>query len=244
MNTILKAINLKKNYNGKTVLKISDLEIETGKITAIIGPSGAGKTTLLSLINGVERPDEGKIIFEGEELSATSEYSKEAIKRMAMVFQKPVMFNTTVYKNIVYGLKVRKIEAEQIKRRLSEAATWMGLGDLLDQKAITLSGGEAGRVSVARAMIIRPDLILMDEPTANLDPANVSIIEDMIIKACEEYGATVIIVTHNMFQARRLAHNIVFMLNGEIVETDSASKIFESPKDNRTQAFISGNMVY
>jgi tungstate transport system ATP-binding protein len=244
MNKILKVMNLKKNYNGKNVLSINNLEIEAGKITAIIGPSGAGKTTLLSIINGIEMPDEGKIIFESEELSATSGFTKETSKRMAMVFQKPVMFNTTVYKNIAYGLKVRKVGAEQIRIRLSEAASWMGLGDLLNQKAITLSGGEAGRVSVARAMIIRPDLLLMDEPTANLDPANVSIIEDMIKKACTEYGSTVIIVTHNMFQARRLADNMVFMLNGQVVENGSVVDIFESPSDKRTQAFVSGNMVY
>lgn len=244
MNKILEVVNLKKNYNGKNVLNVNNFEVSTGQITAIIGPSGAGKTTLLSIINGIEKPDDGKIIFEGEELSATSGFSKEATKRMAMVFQKPVMFNTTVYKNIVYGLKLRKIDGDQIKRRLTEAASWMGLENLLNQKAITLSGGEAGRVSVARAMIIRPDLILMDEPTANLDPANVAIIEDMITKACSEYGATVIIVTHNMFQAKRLANDVAFMLNGQIVETGSAEAIFENPSDNRTKAFISGNMVY
>jgi tungstate transport system ATP-binding protein len=244
MKAILKAVDLKKNYNGKTVLDIDALEIEAGKITAIIGPSGAGKTTFLSVINGIERPDGGRIIFEGEEFSATRSYTPEAVKRMAMVFQKPVMFNTTVFKNIAYGLKLRKIDQEQIRSRLAEAASWMGLSSLLKQKAITLSGGEAGRVSVARAMIIRPDLLLMDEPTANLDPANVSIIEDMILKASQDYGSTVVIVTHNMFQARRLADQVVFMLNGQIIEKGSVASIFENPSDPRTQAFISGNMVY
>ena len=244
MSILVEALNLKKSYNGKNVLYIKNLEIETGKITAIIGPSGAGKTTLLSLINGIERPDDGKIIFEGEELSFSNSYSKEAIKRMAMVFQKPVMFNTSVYKNIAYGLKIRGIENEKINNRISEAASWMGISNILKQKAMTLSGGEAGRVSVARAMIMKPDLLLMDEPTANLDPANVSIIEGMVVKACKEYGATVIIVTHNMFQARRLADNIVFMLGGQVIENGTVASMFESPVDQRTQAFISGNMVY
>ncbi|MEI8216740.1 MAG: phosphate ABC transporter ATP-binding protein [Eubacteriales bacterium] len=244
MNIILKAVDLKKSYNGKCVLDINNLEIEMGKITAIIGPSGVGKTTLLSLINGIEKPDGGKIIFEGEEFSFANSYSKDTIKKMAMVFQKPVMFNTSVYKNIAYGLKIRGIEKEKIHARISEAASWIGISDILKQKAMTLSGGEAGRVSVARAMIIKPDLLLMDEPTANLDPANVSIIEGMVLKACKEYGATVIIVTHNMFQARRIADNIVFMLGGQVIENGPVASMFESPFDKRTQAFISGNMVY
>ncbi len=244
MNSILKAESLKKSYNGKLVLDISALEIEAGKITAIIGPSGAGKTTLLSLINAMERPDSGKILFGDEEFSATANYSQDAVKRMAMVFQKPVMFNTTVFNNIAYGLKIRKLHKDQIREKLDAAASWMGLSALLNQKAITLSGGEAGRVSVARAMIIGPELLLMDEPTANLDPANVSTIEEMILKASKEFGTSVIIVTHNMFQARRLADNIVFMLNGQVIEKGGGADMFANPADPRTQAFISGNMIY
>jgi len=244
MSSIVRAKDLKKIYNGRTVLDIDDLEIEEGKITAIIGPSGAGKTTLLSLINGIERPDAGSVFFGGEEISPESRCSIETARRMAMVFQKPVMFNTTVYNNIAYGLKIRNMKHEQIDKRIRAASDWMGISKLLGQKAATLSGGESGRVAVARAMIIRPDLLLMDEPTANLDPANVSTIEEMITKAAREYGSTVIIVTHNMFQARRLADNIVFMLNGQIIEKGSGTEIFGNPSDRRTQAFISGNMVY
>jgi tungstate transport system ATP-binding protein len=244
MMDILKIDNLTKAYNGKTVLNIPKLSIEAGKITAIIGPSGAGKSTLLTLINGIEKPDTGCIYFEDEEYSRNKTCSPAAIRRMAMVFQKPVMFNTTVYNNIAYGLKVRRLNKSDISLRLRDAAAFLGLSDLLEQKAITLSGGEAGRVSVARAMILKPDLLLMDEPTANLDPANVAIIEDMIIKASRVYRTTVVVVTHNMFQAKRLADNIVFMLNGQIVEEGSGSAVFQDPKDQRTQAFTTGNMIY
>ena len=244
MMDILKMENLTKSYNGKMVLSIPKLAIEAGKITAIIGPSGAGKTTLLSLINGIEKPDAGTICFEDEIYSKSRSCSPAAIRRMALVFQKPVMFNTSVYDNMAYGLKVRKLSKVDIGSRLTEAAAFLGLTDLLNQKAITLSGGEAGRVSVARAMIIKPDLLLMDEPTANLDPANVAIIEDMIKRASKEYQTTVVVVTHNMFQAKRLADNIVFMLNGQIVEEGSGSAVFEDPKDQRTQAFTTGNMIY
>jgi len=241
---ILRLDNLTKSYGGKTVLNIPRLRVEAGKITAIIGPSGAGKSTLLALINGIEKPDSGSICFENEEYSRTKSCSPAAISRMSLVFQKPVMFNTTVYNNIAYGLKVRKLNKADINARLTEAAAFLGLSELLAQKAITLSGGEAGRVSVARAMILKPDLLLMDEPTANLDPANVAIIEDMIKKASQEYKTTVVVVTHNMFQAKRLADNIVFMLNGQIVEEGSAQAVFTSPQDQRTQAFTTGNMIY
>lgn len=244
MNCILTLEQLKKSYHGKTVLNVDHAEIEEGKITAVIGPSGAGKTTLLSIVNGLEKPDEGKVVFKGEEFSANRNYSAAAVKQMAMVFQKPVMFKTTVYNNIAYGLKARNINKSIISKRIEEAASWMGLSDLLQQKAITLSGGEAGRVSVARAMILRPELLLMDEPTANLDPANVSIIEEMVLKANKEYGATVIIVTHNMFQAKRLADNTIFMLNGQVIEEGTNRDIFEKTENQRTQAFISGNMIY
>jgi tungstate transport system ATP-binding protein len=244
MNYILTLERLKKSYHGKTVLDVDHMEIEEGKITAVIGPSGAGKTTLLSIINGLERPDEGRVIYRGEEFSSNHNYSAAAVKQMAMVFQKPVMFKTTVYKNIAYGLKTRNLKKDIISKRIEEAASWMGLSDLLQQKAITLSGGEAGRVSVARAMILRPELLLMDEPTANLDPANVSIIEEMVLKANKEYGATIIIVTHNMFQAKRLADNIIFMLNGQLIEEGANRDIFENTENQRTRAFISGNMIY
>jgi tungstate transport system ATP-binding protein len=244
MKPIITAFQLKKKYDGKSVLDIDNFEVEEGRITAVIGPSGSGKTTLLSIMNGIERPDGGKVVFKGSEFSETSSYGKEAVMSMSMVFQKPVMFNTSVFNNIAYGLRARKMDKDIIKERLSEAASWVGLSDLLKQKAVTLSGGEAGRVSVARAMIVRPDILLMDEPTANLDPSNVSIIEDMIRRANKDYGTTVIIVTHNMFQARRLAHNVAFMLNGKIVEKGPAATIFDNACDKRTQDFISGNMVY
>jgi tungstate transport system ATP-binding protein len=244
MMDILKIDHLTKSYGGKTVLNIPSLRIEAGKITAIIGPSGAGKSTLLALINGIEKPDSGNIHFENEDYSRTKICSPAAIRRMSLVFQKPVMFNTTVYNNIAYGLKVRGLNKAAISARLREAAAFLGLSDLLEQKAITLSGGEAGRVSVARAMILKPDLLLMDEPTANLDPANVAIIEDMIKKASQDYQTTVVVVTHNMFQAKRLADNIVFMLNGQIVEEGSAHAVFAAPQDQRTQAFTTGNMIY
>lgn len=216
MTNILEIRNLKKSYQGRTVLNIESLNIEEGKITVLVGPSGAGKSTLLSILNGMEKPDEGRVIFQGEEFSKEKAYSNNTYKKMAMVFQKPIMFNTSVYKNIAYGLKIRKVTKGEIQERVQEIAQITGLTDRLTQKAITLSGGEAGRVSLARAMILKPNLLLMDEPTANLDPENVAKIEEMIIQAKNKFGTSIVLVTHNVFQAKRLADNIITIMNGSI----------------------------
>lgn len=216
MTNILEIRNLKKTYQGRTVLNIESLNIEEGKITVLVGPSGAGKSTLLSILNGMEKPDEGSVLFQGEEFSKEKAYSNNTYKKMAMVFQKPIMFNTSVYKNIAYGLKIRKVTKGEIQERVQEIAQITGLTDRLTQKAITLSGGEAGRVSLARAMILKPNLLLMDEPTANLDPENVAKIEEMIIQAKNKFGTSIVLVTHNVFQAKRLADNIITIMNGSI----------------------------
>lgn len=242
---MLSVQDLVKSYQGKTVLDLPALTFELGKITAVIGPSGAGKSTLLTLLNGLEPPDAGRILLDGEGITASSNgYRQELQNRMAMVFQKPVMFNTTVEKNIAFGLRIRKLPAKEIQKRVEEAAAWLGLSDLLKQKALTLSGGEAGRVSLARALVIRPEVLLLDEPTASLDPANVTLIEEVIRKASREYSTTVVLVTHNMFQARRLADRVVCLMEGQLVESGPAEQVFGNPKDGRTGAFVNGTMIY
>lgn len=241
---VIKIKGLKKSYDGKVVLDIPDLEIESEKITAVIGPSGAGKSTLLAIINGLEMPDQGKIEFQGEEFSGSQRYTQESRRKMAMVFQKPLMFNTSVYKNIAYGLKARKQASQKISEEVEATARMIGMEAKLRQKATTLSGGEAGRVSVARAFIVNPKLLLMDEPTASLDPQNISIIENMVKKSKEQNHTSVIIVTHNMFQAKRIADEVIFMLDGKVIEFGTAEKIFNEPHDERTAQFVSGEMLY
>ena len=245
--TLLKIDKLKKIYDSLAVVDIPDLEIKSGKITAIIGPSGSGKSTLLFMINGLEAPSEGCIKFEGEVFSSAQDYSLSVRRKMAMVFQKPVMFNSSVYENIAYGLNVRKndlsYKKEYISEKVGNAARLTGLESKLKQKAITLSGGEAGRVSVARAMVTEPKLLLLDEPTASLDPQNISAIEDIVREANKTYGASVVIVTHNMFQARRIADEVIFLLDGKIIEHGSTESIFENPSDPRTRQFVSGEMI-
>lgn len=240
---IFRVENLIKNYGDKNVLNIEAMEIYKNKITAIIGPSGAGKSTLLHLLNGIEPPSSGSIWFEDKRIE--QKVMDLGIRRsMVMVFQKPVVFSTTVYENLAYGLKLRGMEKKEIEKRVEEMLEVTGLKDKSQQKANTLSGGEAQRVAVARAMIIRPKALLLDEPTTNLDPANVLTIEELIKYGKNKYGISVIIVTHNMFQAKRLSDNCLFMLGGRIIEYDTTENLFTNPKNETTWAFINGKMVY
>lgn len=240
---IFRVENLIKNYGDKNVLNIEAMEIYKNKITAIIGPSGAGKSTLLHLLNGIEPPSSGSIWFEDRRIEY-KDMDLDIRRSMVMVFQKPVVFSTTVYENLAYGLKLRGIEKKEIEKRVEEMLEVTGLKDKSQQKANTLSGGEAQRVAVARAMIIRPKALLLDEPTTNLDPANVLTIEELIKYGKNRYGISVIIVTHNMFQARRLSDNCLFMLGGRIIEYDTTENLFTIPKNETTRAFINGKMVY
>jgi len=240
---IFRVENLIKNYGDKNVLNIEAMEIYKNKITAIIGPSGAGKSTLLHLLNGIEPPSSGSIWFEDRRIEY-KDMNLDIRRSMVMVFQKPVVFSTTVYENLAYGLKLRGMEKKEIEKRVEEMLEVTGLKDKSQQKANTLSGGEAQRVAVARAMIIRPKALLLDEPTTNLDPANVLTIEELIKYGKNRYGISVIIVTHNMFQARRLSDNCLFMLGGRIIEYDTTENLFTIPKNETTRAFINGKMVY
>ncbi len=165
-------------------------------------------------------------------------------RQMTLVFQKPLLFSATVKENIAYGLKARGFSREEIKERVDAILEQIGLTHLKGRHAGTLSGGEAQRVALARAMAFKPKLLLLDEPTANLDPANVELMEKMILQLKESMEVTIIMVTHNIFQARRLTDEVVFLFGGRVVETGATSKIFQAPGDERTQAFIEGRMVY
>ncbi|MHB1392363.1 MAG: phosphate ABC transporter ATP-binding protein [Clostridia bacterium] len=242
MGQIFNIMKLVKEYSDKRVLDIEELNLEDGKITGIIGPSGAGKSTLLYILNGLKKATGGKIVFDGKELK--SEPDIETRRQMSMVFQKPIVFNTSVYENMAYSLKLRGIPKVEIQDKVNELASFIGLEDKLKQRALTLSGGEAQRLSLARAIIHKPKVLLLDEPTANLDPANVAMIEKLILHTKLEYKTSIIVVTHNMFQAKRLSDNMVFLLNGNVIESGESAQIFSSPQDARTLDFIEGRMIY
>lgn len=244
MDYIFKVSKLKKDYDGEKVLDIESLGIERGKITAVIGPSGAGKSTLLHLLNKIELPSSGNIWFEDNVISDKIALTLDIRRSMIMVFQKPLVFKSTVYDNIAYGLKIRGVSNDEIGTKVEEMLEVIGLKDKKYQRATTLSGGEAQRVAIARAVVVRPKALLLDEPTANLDPANVTIVENLVKYGKENYKLSVLMVTHNMFQARRLSDNTIFMLNGSVVEAGSTEGMFNSPQDENTRAFINGKMIF
>ncbi len=231
-----------RRYGSRQVLSIDELEIRQGEILALVGPSGAGKSTLLRLLNFLEPPSQGTIEFLDEQIDPDRQPSLELRRRVTTVFQRPVLLRRSVYQNVRYGLQLRgqRDGAGQIDRVLEE----VGLVDLAQAQARTLSGGEAQRVALARAMVLEPDVLLMDEPTANLDPYNVGLIERIVTRLNREAGTTTVLVTHNVFQARRLAHRVALLLEGRIVEVADVQAFFEQPSDPRTAAFVRGEMVY
>jgi tungstate transport system ATP-binding protein len=233
---------VRQRYNGRCVLQIDEMSIYSGEILALVGPSGVGKSTLLRLLNFLEPPTQGTITFRGRPFNGEQAMSLTNRRRVTTVFQRPFLLNRSVRGNVQYGLKLRgqRDGAAQVEQALKQ----VGLLELAEQKAKTLSGGEAQRVALARALVIQPEVLLLDEPTANLDPANVTIIERIVRQLNEQQATTIVLVTHNIFQAKRLAHRVAFLLDGRIVETADADTFFTSPQDPRTAAFVRGDMVY
>lgn len=242
---IFRVENLAKNFGKTEVLNNIDLEIKKGEIFAIMGPSGVGKTTFLRILNLFEKPTKGKISFKGILLDHESREVKDrARSKMSMIFQTPVVFNTSVFNNVAFGLNIRKEEKNIIEKKVRNALGLVGLDGKEKQNALTLSGGEAQRMAFARAVVYDPDVLLLDEPTANLDPVNVSRIEDIIKKIRDEQNTTIIMATHNIPQVRRIAHRVGILLNGELIEVNTKEKIFKNPEDERTASFINGDMIY
>ncbi len=240
--TIFQLDQVSKAYDGRSVLHVEKLDIRRGEIFALVGPSGAGKSTLLRLLNFLETPTDGRIIFQGFLFDASHPMPLDRRRRVTTVFQQPVLLSTTVQANINYGLRLRGLRNSSA--HIDAALDRVGLTAARGQKARTLSGGEAQRVAIARALVLQPDVLLLDEPTANLDPYNVKLIEEIITELNREQGTTIVVVTHNVFQARRLADRVALLLDGQIVEVSDASTFFKAPKDPRTSAFVRGEMVY
>lgn len=230
--------NLYKNYKDKQILKNINFTIEKGKVLVIIGTNGAGKTTLMRILDLLEKPTSGKVLFEEEDVFKLPEDRKVEIRRrIGIVFQRSIVFNESVYENIAYGLRIRGIK-NNVEEKVRRAADLVGL-DIRDSSS-KLSGGEKQLLAIARLLVIEPEVWLFDEPTSNLDPKNVAVFEKVIEKIKSE-GKTVVLTTHNMFQAERFAEKVIFLFDGEIVEMGD-KKIFKFPRDQRTKAFINGEI--
>jgi tungstate transport system ATP-binding protein len=240
--TVYRLRNVTKEYADRRVLHIEQLDIRRGEILALVGPSGAGKSTLLRLLNFLEPPTRGRIHFLDAEFGPDQTLPLALRRRVTTVFQRPMLLNRSVWANVAYGLRLRG--QRDARQRIETTLEQVGLPPLAQQRARTLSGGEAQRVALARAMVLQPDVLLLDEPTANLDPYNVGLIEDIVRTLNRDQGTTLILVTHNVFQARRLAHRVALMLEGQLIEVADVEVFFESPRDPRTRAFVRGEMVY
>jgi tungstate transport system ATP-binding protein len=231
-----------RHYDGRLVLEIPALEIHRGEIFALVGPSGAGKSTLLRLLNFLEAPSSGAIRFLGVEFRSGADMPINLRRQVTTVFQRPMLLDLNVWDNVAYGLRLRG--ERDTYARTQAALDQVGLLKLAHQQARTLSGGEAQRVALARAIVLQPQVLLLDEPTANLDPGNVSLIEDIARQMNRQAHTTLVLVTHNVFQARRLADRVGFLMAGQLVEIDAVKAFFEAPRDPRTASFVRGDMVY
>ncbi len=241
MNELYRLVGVRHAYGAspRTVLDIDSLVVRSGEILAIVGPSGAGKSTLLRLLNFLESPSSGEISFEGRPVPPDPPL--EVRRRVTTVFQRPALLNRSVLENVAYGLRLR---GESTNGRVTEALERVGLTALAHHSATELSGGEMQRVALARALVLRPDVLLLDEPTANLDPYNVGLIETIVREQNAVHGTTAVLVTHNIFQARRLASRVGLLLEGRLVGVLPCEEFFERPKDPRTAAFVRGEMAY
>ncbi len=239
--------NMNLHYGNFQALKNINLNMEANKITAFIGPSGCGKSTLLKSLNRMNDLVEGckitgSITLDGEDIYGNMDVNNLR-KRVGMVFQKANPFPMSVYDNIAFGPRTHGIKNKKqldqiVEESLRDAAIWDELKDRLKKSALGLSGGQQQRLCIARALAVKPDVLLMDEATSALDPISTGKIEELCLKLKKNY--TIIMVTHNMQQALRISDNTAFFLLGEMIEYGNTNKIFSSPKEKKTEEYITG----
>ncbi|MEJ7557927.1 MAG: phosphate ABC transporter ATP-binding protein PstB [Pedobacter sp.] len=243
----LSAHNVNLWFGEKQVLKNINVVFPKNQVTALIGPSGCGKSTLLRCFNRMHElsPDariEGKFVLDDEELYGKAVSATQVRRRIGMVFQQPNPFPKSIYDNIDYGLKINNIpradREEIIENALKESFLWDEVKDDLQKPATRLSGGQQQRLCIARTVALRPEVILMDEPCSALDPLSTSKVEELIVTLKKDY--TIVIVTHNMQQAQRVADKTIFMYLGEVVEEGETSNIFGNPQNQLTQNYVNG----
>jgi len=235
---LLKVERLHHSYGKAEILKNIDLGVERGEVFVTIGPTGSGKTTLLRLVGLMERPTSGYIYFDGHQVNNSERQRLEIRRRMAMVSQKPAVFNASVFDNVAYGLKIRKENGASLRHKVMNALETVGLSGYERRDARTLSGGETQRVALARAIVIEPELLLLDEPTANLDPVSTSHIEKLVTDVIKKSDMTVMMSTHDMFQGQRLAHRMGVLIGGEILQTGDPREIFSLPQSRKIAEFV------
>jgi tungstate transport system ATP-binding protein len=244
-------------YDDGAVFEDVSLTAGSGEVVAIIGPSGVGKTTLLRLLALFEPPTEGEVTVDGTDAWTLGEDDRLALRRrIGVVFQEASLFDGSVARNVEYGLRVRRSWRERVRDELrtlanrsalpdavTDALDVVGMADDVHKHADDLSGGEAQRVAFARALAYDPDYLLLDEPTSDLDPRNTAVIEDAVTAAADR-GIGVVVATHDMHQAQRVADRVAVLLDDSVIEMGPADRVFEAPHDERAKKFIEGELVY
>jgi tungstate transport system ATP-binding protein len=203
--------------------------VKNGEFYVFVGPNGSGKTTLLRILDLLDEPTSGKILLDGEPVDYSAKNKVALRRKIGMIFQQTVLFNMSVFDNVAYPLKVRGEDKHSIKQKVNATLEIMQLGGFEHKNALALSGGEAQRVAIAQALVTEPELLLLDEPTANIDPRNVSIVEEALSHVNREKKTTVIMTTHNMFQAENLAHRIAVLNEGKIELIGTFQEVFGKP---------------
>lgn len=234
-------------YGDKQALFKVDMAIKEKEVTALIGPSGCGKSTFLRTLNRMNDLIDGvgitgSIVIDGENIYDSTDVIALRTK-VGMVFQKPNLFPMSIYDNVAYGPRIHGVKNKKeldaiVEESLRSAAIWDEVKDRLKTSALGLSGGQQQRICIARTIAMKPEVILMDEPTSALDPISTLKVEELIAHMKEDF--TIVIVTHNMQQAARISDKTAFFLNGEVIEFDKTSKIFSTPRDKRTEDYVTG----
>lgn len=237
MNHILTVQNLIVRRGGVTVLDISELKVEQGRILALIGPNGAGKSTLLLTMAGLLKPDRGKIYYRGNPVDNSA--GRSLMRRsVSVVFQEPLLLNTSVYKNVALGLKFRRLTGSEIEKSVEESLDYFGISSLATRSAKTLSGGEAKRVSLARAFALKPEVIMMDEAFNSLDPPTRETLIDDLRHILEKTKITAVLALHDREETLRLAQDVTVMAEGKIIQSGTTTEIFNQPDSEFVANFV------
>jgi tungstate transport system ATP-binding protein len=237
MISYFETVDVTREYEGIRALDRVSIAGYLGQVTSIVGVNGAGKTTLLKILAGLDTPGTGRVLIQGYEADPG-----QLRTHCTMVFQRSVMLGGTVYDNIVYGLRVNQTPERDIQAKVKSVLAVVNLDGFERRKARKLSSGEQQRVAIARALALERDILLVDEPTANLDPANAMIIEHAIKESAR--SSVVMLSTHNLPQARRLSDRVIHLYRGQVVEEGETSRFFANPSDERTKLFINGELQF
>ncbi len=235
---LIETLGLEKHYQGSSVLRCIDLQVNEGEVFGLIGPRGAGKTTLLRLLDLLDRPSKGEVYFGGVNVTSSERLRLKARRRMSFVSQKPVVFSGSVWDNIACGLKWRGENSAVTSKKVEAVLELVGMTEFAGRKAKTLSGGEMQLIALARALVTEPEVLFLDEPTANLDPVSAARVEALLARLIRKRGMTIVMATHDMAQGQRLAGRVGVLMGGELLQVGGPIEIFCSPANKAIAEFV------